>query len=315
MACFTFNTGEGYCRPKRWSAPLSIALLALFYLYFSDAAPRASAAEPEGVARFQKEIKPILTKYCVGCHNAELKKGDIDFSQADTDVSMLENRMLWWKTLKMVRAGIMPPKNKPHPELEQIDQLVSWIKTSAFKIDPLDPDPGRVTVRRLNRTEYRNTIRDLLGVNFDTNAEFPADDSGHGFDNIGEVLTISPLLRRRSMLPPPAPLSGKPSRPRASLSPRNAFQERISSSMETPKPALAWAIRSCSPTTKLLLLRPWPESIMPATIKWFSICRPTRNMSTACSTTTNAGWFSKSTAKPCSIRNIRARAAGPGRYE
>src|SRR5207245_1688186 len=63
-----------------------------------------------------------------------------------------------------------------------------------FKIDPQNPDPGRVTVRRLNRIEYRNTIRDLLGVHYDTDAEFPPDDTGHGFDNIGDVLSLSPLL-------------------------------------------------------------------------------------------------------------------------
>ena len=72
--------------------------------------------------------------------------------------------------------------------------LEHWIKYGAFGIDPADPDPGRVTVRRLNRVEYRNTIRDLLGVDYDTTAEFLPDDTGHGFDNIGDVLTLSPLL-------------------------------------------------------------------------------------------------------------------------
>ena len=61
-----------------------------------------------------------------------------------------------------------------------------------FQVDPQNPDPGRVTVRRLNRVEYRNTIRDLLGVDFDTDKEFPPDDAGHGFDNIGDVLTLPP---------------------------------------------------------------------------------------------------------------------------
>src|SRR4029077_16399998 len=68
------------------------------------------------------------------------------------------------------------------------------VKYSAFAIDPKNPDPGRVTIHRLNRTEYRNTIRDLLDVDFNVTAEFPADDTGHGFDNIGDVLNISPLL-------------------------------------------------------------------------------------------------------------------------
>ena len=88
----------------------------------------------------------------------------------------------------------MPPANKPQPTTEERSQLEDWIKTGAFGIHPDDPDPGRITVRRLNRVEYHNTIRDLLGVDFDTSQAFPADDSGHGFDNIGDVLTISPLL-------------------------------------------------------------------------------------------------------------------------
>ena len=67
-------------------------------------------------------------------------------------------------------------------------------QATAFEIDPKNPDPGRVTVRRLNRVEYRNTIRDLMGVDFNADAEFPPDDTGHGFDNIGDVLTLSPLL-------------------------------------------------------------------------------------------------------------------------
>ena len=90
--------------------------------------------------------------------------------------------------------AIMPPAGKPRPSAAELAALEDWIKYGAFGIDPKDPDPGRVTVRRLNRVEYRNTIRDLMGVDYDTTAEFPPDDTGHGFDNIGDVLTLSPLL-------------------------------------------------------------------------------------------------------------------------
>ena len=96
--------------------------------------------------------------------------------------------------LKNVRAGIMPPAGKPRPTAQERRALEDWIKYEAFGIDPRNPDPGRVTVRRLNRVEYRNTVRDLMGVDYDTSVEFPPDDTGHGFDNIGEVLTLSPLL-------------------------------------------------------------------------------------------------------------------------
>lgn len=152
------------------------------------------AAEPEGAAQFHKTIEPILTQFCFDCHGSGSNRGGVAFDQFQSDKALLENRDLWWRAMKMLRAGIMPPKNKSRPSSEQVEQVAQWIKSSVFQIDPKDPDPGQVTVRRLNRVEYRNTIRDLMGVNFHTDIEFPADDSGHGFDNIGDVLSMSPLL-------------------------------------------------------------------------------------------------------------------------
>src|SRR5213075_2974404 len=93
-----------------------------------------------------------------------------------------------------LRADLMPPPKKPQPSDAQKKLVEEWIKTAVFETDPENPDPGRVTVRRLNRVEYRNTIRDLMGIDFDTEREFPPDDSGHGFDNIGDVLTLPPML-------------------------------------------------------------------------------------------------------------------------
>ncbi len=77
---------------------------------------------------------------------------------------------------------------------KEVEILAGWIKHDVFGIDPVDPDPGRVTLRRLNRAEYRNTIKDLMGIDFKAEEEFPPDDTGYGFDNIGDVLTVSPLL-------------------------------------------------------------------------------------------------------------------------
>src|SRR5207237_10131960 len=111
-----------------------------------------------------------------------------------TGCAMRQDHELRVRALTNVRAGIMPPPRKTQPGPEQKRQLEQWIKTVVFKADPLNPDPGRVTVRRLNRAEYRNTIRDLLGVDFDTEKEFPPDDAGYGFDNIADVLTLSPML-------------------------------------------------------------------------------------------------------------------------
>src|SRR5688572_9022348 len=88
----------------------------------------------------------------------------------------------------------MPPEKKPQPTPEERELITDWIQSEIFKCDCDHPDPGRVTIRRLNRAEYNNTIRDLVGVNFQPADDFPPDDSGYGFDNIGDVLTLPPVL-------------------------------------------------------------------------------------------------------------------------
>jgi hypothetical protein len=144
--------------------------------------------------RFDEEIQPILEEHCTACHGNGAKKGGVSLGDVSGDPSKLHDPTLWWAVLRNVRAGMMPPAGKPRPSDDDRRRLENWIKSAAFGIDPNDPDPGRVTVRRLNRVEYRNTIRELLDVDYDTGSEFPADDSGHGFDSIGDVLTMSPLL-------------------------------------------------------------------------------------------------------------------------
>ena len=157
-------------------------------------ASTSDAAESKAVARFQDEIQPILIDYCYRCHADGMKKGEVAFDQGGSDEALVKRRELWWAVLKNVRAGIMPPAGKPRPTDKEIAVLADWIKHDVFGIDPKDPDPGRVTIRRLNRVEYRNTIRDLMGIDFKAEEEFPPDDTGYGFDNIGDVLSVSPLL-------------------------------------------------------------------------------------------------------------------------
>ncbi len=146
------------------------------------------------MARFEDQIQPILMDYCYRCHAQGTKKGGVTFDEFGTDEAFLKNRNLWWAVLKNVRAGIMPPAEKPHPNPKEVRVLAEWIKHDVFGSDPKEPDPGRVTIRRLNRVEYHNTIRDLMGIEFKAEEEFPPDDTGYGFDNIGDVLTVSPLL-------------------------------------------------------------------------------------------------------------------------
>jgi hypothetical protein len=152
------------------------------------------AQDKAAVQQFHQNAQPILMKYCSDCHAEGMKKGGVAFDAFKSDAQLVTNRELWTMVLKNVRGGIMPPPRKPRPSPEEEKKLVDWIKFGDFGIDPGNPDPGRVTVRRLNRVEYRNTIRDLVGIDFDTGFEFPPDDTGYGFDNIGDVLTLSPML-------------------------------------------------------------------------------------------------------------------------
>jgi hypothetical protein len=145
------------------------------------------------VAQFRKQVEPVLERFCSDCHGGGSSRGGVAFDRAEP-AALLKDHALWGKALKVMRAGLMPPQGKPRPSAEQVESVAAWVKRAAFRIDPQDPDPGRVTVRRLNRVEYRNTVRDLMGVDYDTGVAFPADDTGHGFDNIGDVLTLSPLL-------------------------------------------------------------------------------------------------------------------------
>jgi hypothetical protein len=149
----------------------------------------AGASARERDEGFRKHVEPVLDSFCIDCHSGRTAKGKVAF---DAD-GVAGNHEVWEKALRMLRAGMMPPKGKPRPTREQVAAVEKWIKGTAFQIDPANPDPGRVTVRRLNRVEYRNTVRDLIGVDFNVEAAFPPDDTGHGFDNIGDVLTLSPL--------------------------------------------------------------------------------------------------------------------------
>ena len=170
-------------------APWFASLLVLFG---STLTVRADSARR--IERYREEVQPLLSDYCFGCHADGAEEGGVAFDRLASDEELLADRDLWWTVLKNVRANIMPPYGEASPEPHERLLLTDWIKRDVFGIDPIDPDPGRNVVRRLNRTEYRNTIRDLTGVDFDAEVVFPQDDTGFGFDTIADVLTLSPML-------------------------------------------------------------------------------------------------------------------------
>ncbi len=178
---------------RPWRVLLGLGLVGTGFdcaLAEETATPRPSAA-----VTYRRDIEPILKKYCHDCHADGMDKGGVAFDAFKSDAELMGQTKLWLAALKNTRAGLMPPKEEgARPSAAELDTLARWIKHEAFALDPENPEPGRVTVRRLNRVEYRNTIRDLLGYDFNAEAEFPPDDSGNGFDNNGDVLTVSPLL-------------------------------------------------------------------------------------------------------------------------
>jgi hypothetical protein len=143
---------------------------------------------------FNDTIKPILIEYCFDCHAEGADEGGVELDQMLKSDASHESKSSWHRVLKQIRAGLMPPSDASKLDAEQKRALENWIVKSKLELDSVNPFPGRVTVRRLNRVEYRNTVKALTGVDFDTTDKFPADDTGHGFDNIGDVLTVSPLL-------------------------------------------------------------------------------------------------------------------------
>jgi hypothetical protein len=160
------------------------------------AADTQDPAIAPAITEYQAVIAPILEKHCYECHGDGFDKGKVAFDTLDTDEKLLKPD-LWLRVLNNTRAGLMPAEKKPRLNPAEQQKLERWIKYGVFKIDPHNPDPGRVTVRRLNRVEYRNTVRDLLGVDYNTDHEFPPDDTGFGFDNIGDALTTSPMLMEK----------------------------------------------------------------------------------------------------------------------
>jgi hypothetical protein len=158
------------------------------------------ADERAGAARFRDRVQPILETYCYGCHGYGSSEGGRTLDEFASDEALVSNIDLWHAVLKNVRAGLMPPAGEDRPTDDERERLIAWIFADVFGVDPTRPDPGRVTLRRLNRVEYRNTIRDLMGVDYDSDENFPADDTGYGFDNIGDVLSMSPLLMEKYMM-------------------------------------------------------------------------------------------------------------------
>ena len=140
----------------------------------------------------------LVKQYCVGCHSAKMRSGNLALEGLDL-AKVSADAGTWEKVLRKMNAKQMPPLGLPHPVPAAEKAFTSYLETELDKAAALNPNPGRPTIHRLNRNEYSNAIRDLFALDIKSGNSLPLDDTGYGFDNIGDVLSLSPVLIERYM--------------------------------------------------------------------------------------------------------------------
>jgi len=146
---------------------------------------------------FQKTVQPFLAKHCFECHG-DKESGEVRLDRFQDGVALAKGWETIEKAMEALRKHAMPPKKKAQPTGDELKPVLTWMETFVARMESRDPvNPGRVVIRRLNRTEYNNTVRDLLGVIIRPADDFPSDNSGYGFDNIGAALSMSPALTEK----------------------------------------------------------------------------------------------------------------------
>jgi Protein of unknown function (DUF1592)/Protein of unknown function (DUF1588)/Protein of unknown function (DUF1587)/Protein of unknown function (DUF1585)/Protein of unknown function (DUF1595) len=163
----------------------------------NEGKPRAVSPDREA---FRRVVGPFFDKYCASCHGPVQPKARLNLEALHDEDTVRSRRRTWSRVREYVEGGVMPPEDSLQPTRAEVDLVMASIKTALDRDDcGRAPTPGRVTIRRLNRAEYNNTIRDLFGVDDRPADDFPSDDVGYGFDNVGDVLGLPPLLMERYM--------------------------------------------------------------------------------------------------------------------
>ena len=169
-------------------------ILALSLWLVSATRPVPEAATPQN--SLAADYRSVVNQYCVTCHSDAVKTGGLSLEKMDFD-NIGAGAETWEKVVKKLRSGMMPPQGKPKPDDATRKSMASWLETNLDRAAALKPNPGRPLLRRLNRSEYANAIRDLLALEVDAATLLPPDDSGYGFDNNADILGISPVLLER----------------------------------------------------------------------------------------------------------------------
>jgi hypothetical protein len=175
-----------------FSATAALMFVVWRPIWIAHAAPDVDAQPAGAIA----EHRLVLDRYCVTCHNGRTKAAGLTLDSFDI-ARVPANADVWEKVVRKLRVGTMPPQGARRPEPAVSDALANWLEHELDRAAVAHPNPGRPVLRRLNRAEYANAIHDLLALDLDVAALLPPDDSGYGFDNIADVLGVSPVLLDR----------------------------------------------------------------------------------------------------------------------
>ena len=163
-------------------------------MFVLAAAPSATASQSNPIA----ESRAVIDRYCVACHNQQTRTAGLALDAMDL-ARVGDDAETWEKAVRKLRVGMMPPRGAPRPDDSERSRLIGWLETELDRAWEADPNPGQPLLARLNRTEYAHAIRDLLALDVDPSVLLPPDDAAYGFDNIGDVLGVSPVLLERYM--------------------------------------------------------------------------------------------------------------------
>lgn len=187
-----------FCRARSVPAWACAAIALLGFGPSGAGEPSRGPAGPAAAAKtFDIQVRPFLERHCVACHGAEKPKGDLRLDQLKPSFADATSRERWQLLLKRITAGEMPPKSKPRPPEQAVRAVAEWISGEVKTAEAGRRAQGRTVLRRLNRTEYENTVRDLLGVDIQLKEILPLDSSADGFDNVGEALHTSSFLMEK----------------------------------------------------------------------------------------------------------------------
>src|SRR5215510_4969064 len=172
-----------------------VVVASLFVLLACSLTLRSAASQQQTrvAANAVAPYRALLDQYCVTCHNERAKTAGLMLDKMDLQ-HLSDNTETWEKVIRKLRGGMMPPTGRPRPTGDDTFKFVSWLENTLDTAGTAKPNPGRASIHRLNRTEYGNAIRDLLGLDIDVTELLPADDESNGFDNIADVLKLSPSL-------------------------------------------------------------------------------------------------------------------------